>query len=319
MILNYLRAADELERGCSMLPDDFDFARLPEGAGEFTLKEVGMLSSTIEDIDYAIVSWLKEDLKLSATTNEGFVAVPVLWQTPERAYQVKHSKALRDDAGALKLPLISIERTNINKDPAKKGSFQANLFSLNRPVLDAYNGKSDGRTGRLVIAKRIVPDKTRNFAVATNVRTNTGANRQQYYPRKNHKVVIQSVSIPIPVYVDVEYKISIKTEYQQQINELTTPFITRTGQINAFTMKRRGHVYEGFIQQSFAQSNNVATLGEDPRLFSTDVTINVLGYLVGDGENQDRPIARIDENVVEYQFPKESVVPAGNFNLWDDD
>ena len=303
-----------------MLPNDFDFAMMPEGTGEFTLKEVGMLSSTIEDIDYAIVSWLKEDLKLSATTNEGFLPVPVLWQAPERAFQVKHTKELRDDAGALKLPLISIERTSISKDPAKKGSFQANIMSLNRPVLDAHSGKGGGRSGRIVIAKRIVEDKTRNFAVASGVRTNTNAGgRQRYYPRKNHKIVIQSVSIPIPVYVDVEYKISIKAEYQQQINDLTTPFITRTGQINAFTMKRKGHTYEGFIQQSFSQSNNAATMNEDSRLFTTDITINVLGYLIGDGENQDRPIARIDENVVEYQFPRESEAPAGNFTLFDED
>ena len=291
-----------------MLPDNFDFAMIPEGEGEFTLKEVGMLSSTIEDIDYAIVSWLKEDLNLSAQTNEGYVNVPVLWQAPERAFQVKNSKDLRDDAGALKLPLISIERTNIVKDPAKKGSFQAHLYSVEK----------NGRPGRIVIAKRIVQNKTRNFAAASGTRTNTGGTKQKYSPRKNRKVVIQTVSIPIPVYVDVEYKISIKTEYQQQINQLTTPFITRTGQINAFTMKRKGHVYEGFVQQGFSQTNNAASMGEDSRLYSTEITINVLGYLVGDGDNPDTPIARIDENVVEYQFPSESVVPAGNFNLWED-
>ena len=279
-----------------------------------------MLSSTIEDIDYAIVSWLKQDLNLSATTNEGYKSVPVLWQAPERAFQVKHAKELRDDAGALKLPLISIERTNINKDPSKKGSFQANIMSLNRPVLDVSAGKGNGRAGRIVIAKRIVEDKTRNFAVASGVRTRTNSGgRQRYYPRKNHKIVVQSVSIPIPVYVDVEYKIKIKAEYQQQINELTTPFITRTGQINAFTMKRKGHTYEAFIQQSFSQSNNASTLNEDSRFFTTDITINVLGYLIGDGDNQDRPIARIDENVVEYQFPRESEVPVGNFTLFDED
>ena len=167
----------------------------------------------------------------------------------------------------------------------------------------------------MVIAKRIVPDKTRNFAVTTNTRTNTNASRQRYSIGKNKKVVIQTVSIPIPVYVDVEYKIKIKTEYQQQINDLTTPFITRTGQINAFTLKRKGHIYEAFIQQSFAQSNNVSTLGEDLREFTTEITINVLGYLIGDGDNQDRPIARIDESIVEFQFPRESVAPDGFLDI----
>ena len=42
------------------------------------------------------------------------------------------------------------------------------------------------------------------------------------------------------------------------------------------------------------------------RMFSTDITIRVLGYLMGEGENDDRPIVRIDENVVELTYPRES-------------
>ena len=81
--------------------------------GDYNLREVGILESTIETIDYSIVSWLKEDLKLMAFTNEGYKTVPVLWQVPERAFQIKHDKDLRDLAGALKFPLISVERTGI--------------------------------------------------------------------------------------------------------------------------------------------------------------------------------------------------------------
>ena len=44
-----------------MLPKNFDFAQLPEDQKDFSLKEIGMLGSRIEDIDYAMVSWLKED------------------------------------------------------------------------------------------------------------------------------------------------------------------------------------------------------------------------------------------------------------------
>jgi hypothetical protein len=405
-----------------MLPDNFDFAMLPPG--NYNLREIGMLSSTIETIDYSIVSWIKEDLNLSINSNDGNLAVPVLWQAPERAFQIKHDKDLRDDAGALKLPLISIERTGITKDPARKGTFQAHYYSK----------KKDGRSGRMVIAKRIVEDKTRNFAVVGNTRranytgggglatatatititdfselnagdkvnlvatdgtnydftqgdqssvngtweattsnavtatnlmnvintssgpagtrftatvdgavitvtqstggtagnttvtlTDSGtaglskanftggtSRPQRYTPRINKKIVIQSLSIPIPVYVNIEYKIIIKTEYQQQMNELMTPFIARTGQINAFTMKRNGHLYEAFIDQGFTHNNNVSNLNEELRMFNSEITIRVLGYLIGEGGNDDRPIIRVDENVVELTFPSEGVVPEGN-------
>ena len=285
-----------------MLPENFDFAMLPPDFKEGTLEDIGMLGSSIESIDYAITSWLKEDLDLSARTNEGFTKVPVLWQAPERSYQIKHEKSLRDDGGALKLPIVSITRTSITKDPTRKGSFQANLYSHNK----------DGRTGRIVIAKKIVQDKTRNFAVAASMRKIVGEPGQAYYPRVNQKVVIQSLSIPIPVYVNLEYKIILKSEYQEQMNSLVAPFIARTGQINAFTLKRNGHLYEAFINQDFAQTNNVDDLQEEMRMYTTEVGIRVLGYLIGEGVNDDRPIVRVDENTVEVTFPREVSPVPGN-------
>ena len=295
-----------------MLPNNFDFAQLPVDKNEFTLKELGMLGSSIEDIDYAMVSWLKEDLELSTITNEGNKRVPVLWQTPERAFQIKNDKDLRhpDDhsAGAITLPVVTIERTGITKDPERKGGFQAHLYSNDR----------NGRTGRMVIAKRIKQDKTRNFAVVGNTRTNTSGTRQKYFPRVNKKVVYQFLTIPIPIYINLDYKIVVKTEYQQQMNDLTQPFMTRTGQINSFVMRRNGHLYEAFIDQGFAHANNVANLGEDERQFTSEISIRVLGYLIGEGENDDRPIIRKEENAVEITFPRESVVPNGNDNFFMD-
>ncbi len=295
----------------SMLPNNFDFAQLPDKQG-FSLKEIGILASRIEDIDYAITSWLKQDLDLSTVTNEGYKRVPVLWQTPERAFQIKNNHDLRhpvdDGGGVITLPVITIERTAITKDPSRKGSYQAHI----------YSDKRNGRSGRMVIAKRIKQDKTRNFAVANNLRTNTTGTRQANFPRVNQKVVIESLSIPIPVYVNLDYKIIVKTEYQQQMNDLTQPFMTRTGQINSFVMKRNGHLYEAFIDQGFNQNNNVANLGEDERQFTSEITIKVLGYLIGEGNSDDRPIVIKEESVVEVTFPRETVVPAGNDNFFMD-
>lgn len=282
-----------------MLPDNFDFAMLPPGSN-LKLSEIGMLASSIESIDYSIVEWLTDDLDLSARTNEGWTKVPVLWQSPERSFQIKNDKELRDSDGAFKLPLISIERTNITKDPTRKGSYQAHTFSQ----------ENNGRSGRIVLAKRIVQDKTRNFAVVGNTRaTNYTSGRQdRYSPRINKKIVIQTLTIPIPVYINVEYKISIKTEYQQQMNDIVTPFMARTGQINSFILRRNGHKYEAFIDQGFSQNNNAANLNEDSRMYTTEINIRVLGYLIGEGENDDRPIVRVDENFVEITFPQEGIV-----------
>ena len=163
----------------------------------------------------------------------------------------------------------------------------------------------------MVIAKKIVQDKTRNFAAASGTRGDqSGAKKQLYYPRINKKVVIKSLSIPIPVYVNLDYKVTLKCEYQQQMNDLITPFMVRPGQVNAFILKRNGHMYESFIDQNFTHSNNVADMQEDTRLFTSDFTIRVLGYLIGEGPNDDRQLIRIDENAVTLTYPKETAASA---------
>jgi len=280
-----------------MLPNEFDFAMLPPGSN-FKLKDIGMLASTIENIDYAMTSWLKEDLRLSVFKNDGYKEVPIFWQTPERSFQIKHNKNLRDDGGSLVLPAVSVERTGVTKDPAKKGGYQAHTYSEDK----------NGRTGRLVIARKIVQDKTRNFAAATGIRQSTSGVKQRYYPRVNKRVVVRSLSVPIPIYVNIDYKIVIKAEYQTQMNDLIAPFMTRTGQINSFIMKRNGHLYEAFIDQGFTHSNNVDNLEEETRMFTSEVNIRVLGYLIGEGGSDDRPIVRVDENLVEITYPQEGIV-----------
>jgi hypothetical protein len=304
MNLKSLRAAEERERGYLMQVKDFSFAQMPEmpETGSYTLQELGMLGSSIENIDRSIFEFLKEDLDLGTITSDGFKKTPILWQSAERAYQIKYNKDLRDSGGALKLPLISIERTNITKDPENKGAFQAQI----------YSPEGNGRTGRMVVARQIVQDKTRNFAVASSMRMQPAAvTHQKHYPRINKKVVIRSLSIPIPIYINLDYKIVIKSEYQQQMNQLTAPFVCRTGQINSLVLKRNGHSYEIFIQPEFSQKNNVSDLGEDMRLFQTEINIKVLGYLIGDGENDDRPIVKVRENAVEVSFPREQALLPG--------
>ena len=221
-------------------------------------------------------------------------------------YRIKNKKELRDDGDALKLPLISVERTTMTKDPDRKGAFQAQIYANDK----------NGRSGRMVIARRILEDKTRNFAVASQMRRPPkNAKHQPYFPRTNKKIVVQTLSIPIPIYVTVNYKISLISEYQQQQNELVAPFIARPGQINSFVMKRNGHLYEAFVDSEFTHSNNVSDLAEESRQFMTEINIKVLGYLIGEGENDDRELVKIEESVVEVTFPRESIPLPGDPSL----
>ena len=262
-----------------------------------------IMPSTLETIDEAFFEYVDENFNIHSTTRNGFEKTPVLWMTAERSYQIKNKKELRDKNGSLILPLVTIERTSMEKDPANKGIFYGNV-----PPTD------DKKGGSIVIARRIKQDKTSNFARADGYRLFGQLN----FPFKNEKIVYQTVSIPMPVYITLNYAITIRTEYQQQMNEAITPFITDTGGINYFVFKKDQHSYEAFIQQGLEQDNNISSLGEEEKMYQSVINIKVLGYLIGGGVNQEQPKAVFRENRVEVKIPRERVI-LGDIPEHDDD
>jgi len=254
--------------------------------------------STLETIDEAVYKYIDEQFNLSCNTNGGFKKVPVLWLSAERAFQIKNNRDVRNDGDFLVLPVMTVQRTSVVKDPNRKGIFYGNI----PPVADAQGGS-------IVVARRINQDKTQNFVNADVHRYAKGGSHQINFPtRKKNKVVYQSISIPMPVYVTMNYDVVVTAQYQQQMNQIVTPFMSRTGGINTFTIERDEHQYEAFIQDNFAQNNNVASLGEDERSYQTTISIEVLGYLIGDDVNEEKPKIVIRENAVEVKLPREHVI-----------
>tara|TARA_Y100000592_G_C5458458_1_gene312666 strand:+ start:861 stop:1772 length:912 start_codon:yes stop_codon:yes gene_type:complete len=284
------------------MPPDRKYTEI-DGANDI-LREIPFMPSSIETIDVAFNKYIDEELNLSAGTNKGFEKVPVLWISAERAFQIKRDKGLRDSTGVLKLPIITIERKGMSKDPQMKGVAFSHIPEIN-----------DEKGGRVVIARRIKQDKTSNFLNADSARKKgslssaTVGSGQLNFPFKNPgKVVYETISMPMPTYVVVDYDVVIRTEYQQQINDLITPFITKVGQINNFFIRNEGHKYEGFIQNNFSQTSNVSQMGEDERMYETTISIKILGYLIGEGPNRERPKVTVRENAVEVKIPREQVI-----------
>jgi hypothetical protein len=260
------------------------------------IKNIEFAPASLETIDQALLRYIDDTLNLSVTTNEGFKKVPVLWVTAERAYQLKHNKELRDAEDTLILPLITVNRASIEKNPASEYAVPA----ANIPeVRDALGGS-------ITIARRINQKKTAEFQNAYSKRK---FGRQTWPEVKAGRVVYKTVSIPFPTWVALNYEISVRTEYQQQINEILRKFI-RQGGLNRmpFRIEQEGHKFEAFIDGSLTNNSNVSNLGMAQRNYETLIKIKVLGYLVGDGDNQERPNIVERENAVEVKIPRENVI-----------
>lgn len=260
--------------------------------------------SSLETIDLGFYEFIDKDFDLHTTTNKGLVKVPVLWLSAERTFQIKNDKSFRDSVGKLTLPLISIERTEVTKDKSFKGAVQADI-PVKKKGFDVYKDRP------FFYKEKILQEKTIPYSLRKGRDETKG---QQSYPDdkfktiSKKKIVKESYYVPLPVYVTLNYAITIKTEYQQQMNDLLQPFISRTGQLNHFVFTQNNHRYEAFIDQSFAQTNNSNNLGEEERNFTTKITIKVLGYVNGDGLNDPKPEITTKENVVEIRMSRERAV-----------
>ena len=263
------------------------------------LKELEIQPSTIETIDRALFEYIDEELDIFCSTNKGFKKVPFIWAGAERAFQIKHNRELRDVNGWLIYPIMSIERTGITKDLAQRGAYYAAAMNL-----------PDNKGGSMTVARTIKQDKTANFANADSKRLvldGIGSN-QNNFPRKNEKVVYETITVPIPVYLEVTYTLTVMSEYQQQINEMITPFMTKTGAVNYFVIEKDNHRFEVFIDSDYALNNNASALLEDARGYETQINFRVIGYIIGADKNEERPKIVRRENAVEVKIPREHVI-----------
>ena len=257
------------------------------------LKEIDIAPSTLEDVDRATYNWLNEQLDVKTTTNKGFKKVPVQWVAGEKSFQIKNNPSLRDKSGTLIMPMITIERSSVVKDPARKGTAYGNIPN-----------RDDNLGGAITVARRIKQDKTANYANATAKRK-TG--KLNFRTRKQEKVVYETISIPMPVYVEVTYSISLRAEYQQQMNDMVHSFITEPGGTNYLTVQNNNHSYEAFLEGDFSLENTVTDM-QGERRYETTVQLKILAALIGDSVNQETPKYIKRENAVEVKIARERTI-----------
>ena len=255
--------------------------------------KVPEVPSTLENIDTAMFRFVDETLNPHVRTNQGIEKVKIIWLGSERAFQIKNDKDLRDGVGKLRLPIITVSRTGLSKDDAFKGSVQSEQLENNR----------------IQIKRVIKQDKTQNFKNADRrreIRDNTG-------PTSSKKVVYETISIPRPVYVSCTFEIFIRTEYQQQMNQVLPLFISERRR--NFIVQNGGYKYEAFIDPDFGTTSS-GNLGEEERIFTAKATIKILGYLTGNDDNDDEPFIERKESVVEVKISRERVI-VGDSKPWD--
>lgn len=263
--------------------------------------DYGLKPSTLEDIDYALYKYLDETLNISCETNTGFEKVPIIFSIPERAFQIKDNPDLRPDGRMLAYPLISIVRGEVTKNPSNKGRYGVFI----PPYFDFYK-----KGGAIPIARQVMQEKTRERANATAINRFGDKTNKTYqtFPFDNKKIVYETLFVPTPTFVEISYQIHLVSNYLQQMNQMTAPLLSNFSTPAVFTIVHEGHRYEAFIDPSFSNNSNNAALDTEERIFKTEVSIKVLGHLIGADKNQDTPSVVVRESAAEISIGRERTV-----------
>ena len=278
------------------------------------LNDLEIQPSTIETIDRALYNYFNDECNFHVDSNKGWRKVPVIWVGAERAFQVKERKEIRDSGGMLVLPMMAIERMSVTKDPTRKGMMPANVRNAR-----GLQG------GGITVARRIKQDKTAANRLAAQKRTWAGdeysgdgqkpsMSDRFKATRQDGRVVYETITMPVPSRILVEYKVSVETDFHTQMNDVLQAVHAKLQNHKEFFIKHDGHKFTAFLDD-FSFNNNLATLEEQDRVLRTDMTIKVEGYLIGAGPNGERPKFAKRENAVHIAIPREGVVIDGGITI----
>ncbi len=275
---------------------------------EHSSRDTYIYKSDLEDIDFALYKFIDERLDISTSSNKGFKKVPVIWGAAERAHSIKNNEIERSEMGMANLPLIVVEKSTIKKATSEKIAIP---YAMADP-------RGDLKGGAITVNRVIQQNKTSNFANADAYRRKGQAYAPLFRRRdynligkgesKNNKIVYETITIPLPIYVEVTYNIHLRTEYQEQMNDLLTPFVRVSNAHTRVILTHNYNEYEAFIGTDYGVSNKTINYESNERMYEAKIAIEVLGYLIGDGKNEKRPRVVRRENAVQVRFARERVI-----------
>jgi len=152
---------------------------------------------TIEDVDFAIISYLRDVIKPQIIENGQVIDVPIMYANGEKWAQVQARGYMRDRKGKIMTPIISIRRASITERDTLK-SLGTNQNPSGNDFIYQNKHTKENRYGK--------------FSVLQGTKTS-----KEYY------------AAPVPEFVDVAYEFLLWTEYTDQMNSLVEQIMPTNG------------------------------------------------------------------------------------------
>jgi hypothetical protein len=179
---------------------------------------------TIYDVDYAIISYLRDIIQPQIVEHDAVIDVPIKYASGEKWSSVRARGYMIDQSGKLMTPVIALRRNSIiERDTLKKLD-----VNWNPPSTNEY-----ARNTLLFHSKYTRKNQYDRFSVSQNT-------------RPSRELYVSSV----PEYVEVSYELSLWTQYNEQMNSLIEQIMPAGGYAWGTTWKFVTQIQDYTFEQS---------------------------------------------------------------------
>lgn len=200
---------------------------------------------SLKDIDTAIMNHVKNVMRVQVSEAGESINVPVVYGNEERWVSARRHGFIRDDKGALILPLIMTRRTGVTKDTTVQGAFKHDVNNELVTVARTSQWSKDNRYTR--------------FAIDIG-----------------EKPVMESIITGPADYVTVTYDIILWSAYMEQMNIMVEAFVDQN---DTYWGDKEDYKFLCMID-SFDDATEMAADSE--RFIKNTFTVNTKAYLLSE-------------------------------------
>lgn len=204
-------------------------------------------SVTLFDIDYAIYSFLRDNINPTVIENNKIIPVPIVFSNGETWSQIQKNGFNRNTDGTVNRPLITIKRTG-NSD-------RTDLLNLD------VNRNPDG-----------------NYIITTRTKYSKNNMYDRFSILNNSKPTYEYYTSAVPEYITVNYELTIWTDFTEQLNSVMEHIIPTSNLAwgNNSSWK--------FITSVRDFSIDAVNSGTEQRAIRATTTLDVKGYILASHE-----------------------------------
>ena len=255
--------------------------------------DIEIPSCTIEDVDRSVFNLFDKQLPFQANNKDGLKKIPVIFATGERFALVKRLKPIRDDDGAIILPLISIRRSGMTQSKSQAGRGQDTGDLVIKKRLDSTDRRyqrlmnnlnltnQDSVVSDLSIIDNADPKKGSRPGQLGSRDYIKGPTTPDLIPRIGNNV-FEVITIPFPKFYGMTYEVTFWTQYTTHMNSLLEQtIIAYQAPGNNFKVTTdKGYWFVAYVDDEISDGTNFDDFTDQERIVRYTFTLNVDAYLV---------------------------------------